>query len=125
VDLFLLRPGNILSAVDGMKWIKTARKKTEIPVNIPLLKPALEIVEKFKVEEGADKRETLFPMVSEGYRYTSIDNIKTDMTNRLKAEIERIDTLNKKASDNYSGLEIRGKTYGDSVQNALKLVVVQ
>jgi len=56
--------------------------------------------------------------------YTSIDNIKTDMSDRLKAEIAKIDTLNKKANENYSGLEIRGKTYGDSVQSALKLVVV-
>lgn len=64
VDLFLLRPGNILAAVDGMKWIKTARKKTEIPVNIPLLKPALAIMEKYRVDEDACKWDTLFPKVS-------------------------------------------------------------
>jgi len=37
IDLVSLHPGNILSAVDGMKWIKTSRKKTDIPVNVPLL----------------------------------------------------------------------------------------
>lgn len=64
VDLFLLRPGDILSAVDGMKWVNTARKKTQIPVNIPLLKPALAIMEKFQAKEDAAKWDTLFPRIS-------------------------------------------------------------
>lgn len=64
IDLILLRPCNILAAVDGKKWIKTARKKTEIPVNIPLLKPALAIIDKFRADEDAVKWETLFPRVS-------------------------------------------------------------
>jgi site-specific recombinase XerD len=64
IDLVSLHPGNILSAVDGMKWIKTSRKKTDIPVNVPLLKPALAIMDKFRAEEDAAKWETLFPRVS-------------------------------------------------------------
>ena len=64
VDLVSLHPGNILSAVDGMKWIKTSRKKTDIPVIVPLLKPAHAIMDKFRAEEDATQWETLFPRVS-------------------------------------------------------------
>jgi len=63
-DLMELRPCNILIGVDGLKWIKTSRKKTEIPVNVPLLKPALAIMEKFRAGEGEIKRESVFPRVS-------------------------------------------------------------
>jgi len=52
-DLMDLQPCNILTGVDGLKWIKTSRKKTDIPVNVPLLKPALAIMEKFSAEDGA------------------------------------------------------------------------
>jgi len=42
-DLMDLQPNNILVGVDCLKWIKTSRKKTDIPVNVPMLKPALAI----------------------------------------------------------------------------------
>jgi site-specific recombinase XerD len=64
IDLVELKPVNILTAVDGMKWIKTTRKKTNIPINVPLLSPALVILNKFQAEEGAAKRQTVFPHVS-------------------------------------------------------------
>ena len=63
-DLMELKPCNILAGVDGLKWIKTSRKKTEIPVNVPLLRPALAIMEKFKTSEETAKLETIFPRVS-------------------------------------------------------------
>ena len=63
-DLMDLQPCNILTGVDGLKWIKTSRKNTDIPVNVPLLKPALAIMEKFRAVEGAAKRDTVFPRVS-------------------------------------------------------------
>lgn len=50
--------------MDGTRWIKTARKKTEIPVNLPLLTPALVILDKFRANEEANKWEGLFPKVS-------------------------------------------------------------
>jgi len=64
VDLMDLKPQNILTGVDGMKWIKTCRKKTSIPINVPLLTPALALLNKFQTDEGAAKRETVFPWVS-------------------------------------------------------------
>lgn len=64
IDLVMLRPANIVSGADGMQWIRTARKKTEIPVNVPILRPALAILEKFRADENAGKWETLFPKIS-------------------------------------------------------------
>jgi integrase len=64
IDLVMLRPGNIMAGADGMQWIRTSRKKTEIPVNVPLLRPALVILEKFRTAEDASRWETLFPRVS-------------------------------------------------------------
>jgi integrase len=64
IDLVRLRPTNIMAGADGMHWIKTSRKKTEIPVNVPLLKSAVAILQKFRADENAAKLETLFPWVS-------------------------------------------------------------
>ena len=64
IDLVMLKPANIVTGTDGMKWIRTSRKKTEIPVNVPLLRPAAAILEKFRSDENAKKWETLFPTVS-------------------------------------------------------------
>ena len=64
IDLVMLKPANILAGVDGMQWIKTSRKKTEIPVNVPLLRPAVAKMEKFTSDEKAAMWDTLFPRVS-------------------------------------------------------------
>lgn len=64
IDLVTLKPGNIMIGEEGMRWIKTSRKKTAIPVNVPLLRPAVAILEKFRTDENADKWGTLFPRVS-------------------------------------------------------------
>jgi site-specific recombinase XerD len=48
VDVNNLRRGQIISnSVDGEKWIITKRQKTETPQRVPLLAPALEIIEKY------------------------------------------------------------------------------
>lgn len=64
IDLVELKPINILTAVDGMRWIKSSRRKTSIPINVPLLAPALAILDRFHADEDAAKRETLFPRIS-------------------------------------------------------------
>lgn len=63
VDLIELRPSEVLTGIDKIKWIKTTRAKTDIPVNVPLLRPAQAILEKFI---GADFSQcgTIFPKVS-------------------------------------------------------------
>jgi integrase len=64
IDLVSLKPANIISGADGMQWIKTSRKKSSIPVNVPLLRPAVAILEKFRAHDDAERWETVFPMVS-------------------------------------------------------------
>jgi site-specific recombinase XerD len=63
VDLMELRPEEVLTGIDKIKWIKTTRAKTDTPVNVPLLRPAQLLLEKFSGEDAA-KRDTVFPHVS-------------------------------------------------------------
>jgi integrase len=60
----ILKPHNILTTADGMQWIRTTGKKTDIPVNIPLLPQALAILEKYWLEPGTTPQGTVFPYVS-------------------------------------------------------------
>jgi len=64
IDLVMLKPSNIMAGADGMQWVRTSRKKTEIPVNVPLLRPAVAILEKFRAADDSGKWETLFPKIS-------------------------------------------------------------
>ena len=59
-----LLPANIISSVDGMKWIKTTRTKSDIGVNVPLLSPALAILEKYSRCPEPSQHEMLFPRVT-------------------------------------------------------------
>jgi len=63
IDLMELRPQQILTGIDKIKWIKTTRAKTDTPVNVPLIRPAQVILEKFTVD-GVGGRDTVFPRVS-------------------------------------------------------------
>lgn len=64
IDVTMLKPENITSNIDGSIWIKTSRAKTETSVHIPLLKPALLILEKYVQENKKQIRETIFPWIS-------------------------------------------------------------
>lgn len=48
IDTANLSPDNIVIGMDGNKWAKTQRQKTGMPELVPLLPPALEIIEKYK-----------------------------------------------------------------------------
>ncbi len=48
VDVFNLKPDNILLGIDGKNWIYTKRQKTDSVTQIPLLAPAQRILEKYK-----------------------------------------------------------------------------
>ncbi|OFX18533.1 MAG: hypothetical protein A2033_02400 [Bacteroidetes bacterium GWA2_31_9] len=58
VDIFNLTDENILTGIDGEKWIKIKRQKTGTPSSVPLLPKALGIIEKY---EGKGK---LLPILS-------------------------------------------------------------
>ncbi len=63
IDLMELQPANIVAGGDGFTWIKTKRAKTGVPVDVPLLDPALEILDKYKDHKMVNKK-GVFPKIS-------------------------------------------------------------
>ena len=68
LDVYNLIPENIITGVDGNKWVIKDREKTKTPEQIPLLPMALEIVEKYKNHPSCVNRNTLLP-VNSNQRY--------------------------------------------------------
>lgn len=64
IDVTELKPDHIVTNIDGTKWVKTSRAKTERSVIVPLLKPALLILEKYMGQREAQICETIFPWIS-------------------------------------------------------------
>lgn len=64
IDLDNLTAANIVTGIDGKLWIHTRRQKTDIPVNIPLLPVALQLIEKYKEHPGVLSRGSVFPHMS-------------------------------------------------------------
>lgn len=56
VDVANLTPNNISIGIDGEKWIFTHRQKTETASRIPLLPPALAIIEKYRRYQEASNK---------------------------------------------------------------------
>jgi len=50
IDIWELVPDQILTGIDGNKWIHTKRAKTNEPLKIPLLPKAREILERYREE---------------------------------------------------------------------------
>ncbi len=63
-DLMLLTEDNVIMGLDKKYWIITKRQKTHNPVKIPLLKKALDLIERYKRDPGAIVNNTLFPRIS-------------------------------------------------------------
>lgn len=63
-DLMLLTEDNVVMGLDKKYWIITKRQKTHNPVKIPLLKKALDLIERYKRDPGAIINNTLFPRIS-------------------------------------------------------------
>ena len=64
VDLQNLKLHQIHTASDGLTWLNYARAKSSIPANVPLLSPALTILQKHHWKEDKIKRDTIFPLVT-------------------------------------------------------------
>ncbi len=64
VDVTKLTPSNFVIGIDGKHWIKTHRTKTDTPSNIPLLPPAMEILNKYKDHPAAVNKGRLLPVLS-------------------------------------------------------------
>lgn len=64
IDLFNLTPNNISIGIDGEKWIFTHRQKTDTASRIPLLPPALAILQKYANHPQVANKEKLLPVLS-------------------------------------------------------------
>lgn len=63
-DVKKLRRGEITIGIDGQKWISIARQKTETRARIPLLPPALEILERYSEDPQCLNNGRLLPVLS-------------------------------------------------------------
>ena len=61
IDVYNLKKENICTSFDGSKWLKLHRQKTATPVNLPLLKIPLAILEKY---EGKLNNGRVLPVLS-------------------------------------------------------------
>lgn len=64
IDVYNLTPQSICLGIDGDYWIKTYRQKTDVPVMIPILPKAMDIIEKYKRHPLAIERGKLLPIYS-------------------------------------------------------------
>lgn len=64
IDAANLTPQNIAIGMDGEKWIYTFRQKTDTRTNIPVLPPAMAIIEKYKEHQLCKVKNRLLPILS-------------------------------------------------------------
>src|SRR5690554_4217720 len=64
VDVEKLTPENLIRNISGELWIYTNRQKTGTASNVPLLAPALEIVQKYKEHPYCESKGKLLPVKS-------------------------------------------------------------
>lgn len=64
IDVANLTPNHIAIGMDREKWIFTHRQKTNTPSHIPLLPPAIEIINKYKDHPAAVNKGRLLPLLS-------------------------------------------------------------
>lgn len=62
VDVAKLTKSNIITGVDGKQWLSIPRTKTGIITTVPLLPPAMKILEKYKDHPIAEIKGTLLPV---------------------------------------------------------------
>ena len=63
-DVKKLSDADIVIGIDGSKWIKTNRTKTDVKSSIPLLPTAIAILEKYKNNPVANNANKLLPVLS-------------------------------------------------------------
>lgn len=64
IDVFNLTPQNIVEVSSGDFWIKSQRQKTNVPITVPLLPKAIEIIEKYRDHPQAAAEGKVLPVVS-------------------------------------------------------------
>ena len=74
-DVEKLTREEITTGIDGEKWIWTSRQKTESTTRIPLLPPALEILDRYKADPQCLNRKRLLPVLSNQKMNTYVKEI--------------------------------------------------
>lgn len=64
IDLANLSANNIVMGIDGELWLRTSRQKTETKVNVPLLPPAIALLEKYKNDKKLNSKNRVLPFMS-------------------------------------------------------------
>lgn len=64
IDVKQLTSDNIVKGIDGHLWIDTKRQKTNTPSRIPLLRTALDIIQKYQDHPKCNNENTLLPVSS-------------------------------------------------------------
>jgi integrase/recombinase XerD len=64
VDLMNLHEGNVVRGEDNEKWLKLFRQKSNEPTNIPILSPALAIMNKYKDNPRSISLGKIFPTIT-------------------------------------------------------------
>ena len=63
-DVKKLSRKEIIIGIGGEKWVMTSRKKTDTSSRIPLLKPAMDITEKYKDHPRCENEGIVLPVLS-------------------------------------------------------------
>jgi site-specific recombinase XerD len=64
IDVKKLKRSQIVTGVDGEKWITSNRQKTDTPINIPLLPKAIEIVDRYNHHPKCQNAGVVLPVSS-------------------------------------------------------------
>jgi integrase len=64
IDVYRLQSADIVSGIDGKKWIMTTRKKTDSPIRLPLLPYALKILKRYKTYPKCLDNGTALPVLT-------------------------------------------------------------
>lgn len=64
IDVYKLRRADIITGVDDGKWIITTRQKTESATRLPLLPPAMEIIDKYKDDPSCLAKGLVLPVLT-------------------------------------------------------------
>ncbi len=88
IDLKNLTKDNVVYGIDGKKWLYLYREKSTIPVKIPLLRKALNIIEKY---HDYDITNRLLPVYSNHKMNTYIKEVATicEITKNLTCHVAR------------------------------------
>ena len=91
IDASNLTPQNIGFGMDGEKWIFTFRQKTDTRTNIPILPPAMAIIEKYKDHKLCVVKNKLLPILSNQKMNAYLKEIAAicDITKELTFHIAR------------------------------------